>query len=89
MWFPNKNKVFTKKELIDAYDYSRTNLNYSHILIGGGAVIDFKNEEIVLDLIRYIRNKEPQKGITLMSVPLPNINCVCIKKQELPTFLSI
>ena len=69
--FPNKNKVFTKKELIDAYDYSRTNLNYSHILIGGGAVIDFKNEEIVLDLIRYIRNKEPQKGITLMSVPLP------------------
>ena len=46
-------------------------MNYSHILIGGGAVIDFKNEEIVLDLIRYIRNKEPQKGITLMSVPLP------------------
>ncbi|MDE7079003.1 MAG: ATP-grasp domain-containing protein, partial [Clostridia bacterium] len=77
--FMPKSKSFSEKELIDAYEYARKNLQYSHIMIGGGTVIDFKNEETILSLVQYIHSKEPNKDITLMSIPVSENRLVAYK----------
>lgn len=62
-------KEYTKNELENAAEYALKEINPRHIMIGGGTVKNLENLNAILDLTRFIKGKNPNMEITLMSVP--------------------